>query len=98
MAKVAVRNALLRAMTVATGAVDVVSYVGLGGVFTANMTGNLVLLGISGGAGRAISVDAGIDPRGSAGNCSGQKPLLETRADGNRWLARWGLKRLSSLT
>ena len=48
----AVRDALLLAMTVATGAVDVVSYVRLGRVFTANMTGNLVLLGISGGAGR----------------------------------------------
>lgn len=38
-------------LTYATGAIDAVSYLGLGGVFTANMTGNLVLLGFAmGGA------------------------------------------------
>lgn len=35
----------LLAMTFATGIVDAVSYLGIGGVFTANMTGNAVLLG-----------------------------------------------------
>lgn len=32
-------------MTFATGVIDAVSYLGIGGVFTANMTGNAVLLG-----------------------------------------------------
>jgi uncharacterized membrane protein YoaK (UPF0700 family) len=35
----------LVALTFATGVVDAVSYLGLGRVFTANMTGNVVLLG-----------------------------------------------------
>jgi uncharacterized membrane protein YoaK (UPF0700 family) len=37
--------AALFALTVTTGLVDAVSYLGLGHVFTANMTGNVVLLG-----------------------------------------------------
>jgi uncharacterized membrane protein YoaK (UPF0700 family) len=42
----------LRALTFTTGLVDAASYLGLGHVFTANMTGNVVLLGfgIAGGA------------------------------------------------
>ncbi len=36
---------ILLALTVTTGLVDAVSYLGLGHVFTANMTGNVVLLG-----------------------------------------------------
>src|SRR5438045_8869317 len=35
----------LLALTFTTGVVDAVSYLGLGRVFTANMTGNVVLLG-----------------------------------------------------
>jgi uncharacterized membrane protein YoaK (UPF0700 family) len=35
----------LLALTVTTGLIDAVSYLGLGHVFTANMTGNVVLLG-----------------------------------------------------
>src|SRR5579859_2948741 len=35
----------LLALTFASGMVDAVSYLGLGRVFTANMTGNIVLLG-----------------------------------------------------
>src|SRR3954464_3570827 len=35
----------LLALTFSTGLVDAVSYLGLGRVFTANMTGNVVLLG-----------------------------------------------------
>jgi len=38
---------VLMVMTVVTGFVDAVSYVGLGHVFTANMTGNVVLLGFA---------------------------------------------------
>src|SRR5438477_9198953 len=46
----------LLVLTFTTGLVDAVSYLGLGRVFTANMTGNIVLLGFgvagSGGAAR----------------------------------------------
>jgi uncharacterized membrane protein YoaK (UPF0700 family) len=54
-----VRHPLARAllvMTFTTGLVDAVSYLGLGRVFTANMTGNIVLLGfgIAGSAGLPV--------------------------------------------
>jgi len=38
---------MLLALTLTTGIVDAVSYLGLGRVFTANMTGNVVLLGFA---------------------------------------------------
>ncbi|MEU3690323.1 DUF1275 family protein [Streptomyces narbonensis] len=38
---------LLLTLTVVTGLVDAVSYLGLGEVFVANMTGNVVLLGFA---------------------------------------------------
>src|SRR5437763_7805131 len=46
----------LLALTFTTGLVDAVSYLGLGRVFTANMTGNVVLLGfgIAGSGGLPI--------------------------------------------
>ena len=46
----------LVALTFTTGVVDAVSYLGLGRVFTANMTGNVVLLGfgIVGGFGLPV--------------------------------------------
>ncbi|MFI6284033.1 DUF1275 family protein [Streptomyces sp. NPDC051018] len=43
-------------LTVAAGATDAVAYLGLGGVFTANMTGNLVLLGIAGAQGLDLHI------------------------------------------
>jgi uncharacterized membrane protein YoaK (UPF0700 family) len=54
-----VRHPLTRALlalTFTTGLVDAVSYLGLGRVFTANMTGNVVLLGfgIAGSAGLPV--------------------------------------------
>jgi uncharacterized membrane protein YoaK (UPF0700 family) len=53
------RHPLARALlvlTFSTGLVDAVSYLGLGRVFTANMTGNVVLLGfgIAGSAGLPV--------------------------------------------
>jgi uncharacterized membrane protein YoaK (UPF0700 family) len=39
--------ALLVLLTAGTGLVDAVSYIGIGQVFTANMTGNIVLLGFA---------------------------------------------------
>src|SRR5438132_9567142 len=53
------RHPLTRALlvlTFTTGLVDAVSYLGLGRVFTANMTGNVVLLGfgLAGGSGLPV--------------------------------------------
>jgi uncharacterized membrane protein YoaK (UPF0700 family) len=41
-----VRDLPLVALTVASGAVDAISYFGLGKIFSAFMTGNLVFLGL----------------------------------------------------
>src|SRR3954468_9233002 len=47
-----VRDLLLLGLTVSSGAVDAISFIALGKVFTAFMTGNLVFLGLDlGGAG-----------------------------------------------
>ena len=43
----AMRNILLVALALTSGYVDAVSYLGLGAVFTSNMTGNTVLLGLA---------------------------------------------------
>ena len=43
----ATRNTLLLALAFAAGYIDAISYLGLSRVFTANMTGNTVLLGIA---------------------------------------------------
>ena len=42
---------VLVALAFGAGAVDAISYLGLGRVFTANMTGNIVLLGVAAGGG-----------------------------------------------
>src|SRR5579862_4031154 len=46
---------VLLVMTAATGIVDAVSYLGLGHIFTANMTGNIVMMGFSLGGAYGIS-------------------------------------------
>src|SRR5579859_4878552 len=46
----------LAALTVVTGIVDAVSYLGLGHVFTANMTGNIVLMEFRLGGDSGISL------------------------------------------
>ncbi|GII87021.1 hypothetical protein Ssi03_50110 [Sphaerisporangium siamense] len=45
------RDTLLVLLTVVSGVVDVVGFVGLDRVFTANMTGNIVLFGLAAGEG-----------------------------------------------
>jgi uncharacterized membrane protein YoaK (UPF0700 family) len=45
--RIATRNGLLLALAFAAGYIDALSYLGLSRVFTANMTGNTVLLGIA---------------------------------------------------
>src|SRR5262250_2750724 len=55
-----VRNGLLNALTVSSGAVDAISFLALGKVFTAFMTGNFAFLGMGiashPGAPRIVSV------------------------------------------
>ncbi|HEY8562575.1 MAG TPA: YoaK family protein [Pyrinomonadaceae bacterium] len=48
--------ALLLVLTVTTGLLDAVSFLGLGRVFTANMTGNVVFLGFALGGASGIAV------------------------------------------
>jgi uncharacterized membrane protein YoaK (UPF0700 family) len=47
---------VLLVMTAVTGIIDAVSYLGLGHVFTANMTGNIVLMGFRLGGASGISL------------------------------------------
>lgn len=55
----------LGALTVVSGVVDAVSYLGLGRVFTANMTGNVVLLGFAAAGAPGFSVAASLASLGS---------------------------------
>lgn len=48
------RDTLLLTLTAAAGSVDAISFIGLERVFTANMTGNLVLLGLAIGQGQLL--------------------------------------------
>src|SRR5262249_40024342 len=50
-----IRDWLLIPLTLVAGWVDAVAYVSLGHVFTANMTGNLVLLGINAGEDQLVA-------------------------------------------
>ena len=52
-------------LTVVSGLVDAVSYLGLGHVFTANMTGNVVLLGFSAAGASGFSAAACLTSLGS---------------------------------
>jgi len=49
------RNTMVLILTWAASAIDAISYLGLGHVFTANMTGNAVLLGIAIGQGQGLA-------------------------------------------
>src|SRR2546422_11536332 len=46
----------LLGLTAVTGVVDAVSFLGLGHIFTANMTGNVVFLGFALGGGTGVSI------------------------------------------
>jgi len=49
------RDALVLLLACAAGSVDAIGYLGLNHVFTANMTGNTVLLGVTLGQGRGLA-------------------------------------------
>jgi uncharacterized membrane protein YoaK (UPF0700 family) len=82
------RDVLLLVLTAAAGWADAISYVGLGRVFTANMTGNLVLLGLAvghveaSGAERSAAAFAGFVAGGLLGSA------LTRDAGGGPWPPR----------
>ncbi len=79
--------AVLLVLTVVSGFVDAVSYLGLGHVFTANMTGNVVLLGFGAARAPGFSVAASGTSLASflAGAvCGGRLGLLMTSR--RQWL------------
>lgn len=49
------RNAMVLLLAWVAGSIDALSYLGLGHVFTANMTGNTVLLGLAIGQGQGVA-------------------------------------------
>ncbi len=57
--------ATLAALTVVSGLLDAVSYLGLGHVFTANMTGNVVLIGFAAAGAPGFSGTANLTALGS---------------------------------
>jgi uncharacterized membrane protein YoaK (UPF0700 family) len=54
------RQTMLLLLTLAAGSMDAISYLGLGDVFTAMMTGNIVFLGLSMGQGEFLAALRGI--------------------------------------
>jgi uncharacterized membrane protein YoaK (UPF0700 family) len=82
----AARDGILVGLTFVSGAVDAFSYLGLGRVFTANMTGNLVLLGIAAGQGQLLSA---LRAASAFGGFAGGVLLGATLARGGPPVGRW---------
>lgn len=79
---------ILLALTVVTGLVDAVSYLALGRVFTANMTGNVVLLGFAAAGAQGLSVVRSGTALGAflVGAVVGGRMALRTRqGEWHRW-------------
>ncbi len=52
---ITIRNILVLILAFASGYIDAISYLGMGSVFTSNMTGNTVLLGLALGQGKVLA-------------------------------------------
>jgi uncharacterized membrane protein YoaK (UPF0700 family) len=78
----------LLALTVATGLVDAASFLGLGRIFTANMTGNVVLLGFSLGGAPGFSAPALLTSLGAflVGAVAGGRLAVHLGSRRSRWL------------
>ena len=74
-------------LTVVTGVVDAVTYLGLGHVFAANMTGNIVLLGFALGGASEISIAASLVSLAAflTGAAGGGVLARALEADRHRW-------------
>jgi uncharacterized membrane protein YoaK (UPF0700 family) len=79
---------ILLAMTAVTGVVDAISYLAMGHVFTANMTGNTVLLGfaLAGATGLSISRSSVALIAFLAGAAAGGRMTLDSSS--RRWVSR----------
>src|SRR5437763_6613816 len=90
---VSMRHPLVRALlvlTFTTGLVDAVSYLGLGHVFTANMTGNVVFLGFAfaGASGLSIPHSALSLFAFGLGALIGGRMAARAGANSPRWISR----------
>jgi uncharacterized membrane protein YoaK (UPF0700 family) len=76
-------------LTGATGLIDAASYLGLGHVFVANMTGNVVLLGfaLSGAAGLSIAASAAAMAGFFVGAAAGGRWAVAASRRAKRWLS-----------
>jgi uncharacterized membrane protein YoaK (UPF0700 family) len=80
---------LLLALTAVTGLVDAVSYLGVGHVFVANMTGNVVLLGfaLSGATGFSVSASLVALAAFLVGAVAGGRLAVATSRHRRLWLS-----------
>ena len=85
--------AVLLALTFVTGIVDAVSYLGLGHVFTANMTGNVVLLGFAVAGASGLSAPRSLLSLFAfllGAVCAGRLSVLTLNTPRRRWLVTAG--------
>lgn len=82
--------AVLLTLTVVSGLIDAVSYLGLGHVFTANMTGNVVVLGFAAAGAPGFSVPHTLTSLGSfvAGAAAGGRIAVHLGKGSRRTWAR----------
>jgi len=79
---VSIRDSLVVVLTLTTGAVDAASFLALGNVFSSVITGNLVLLGLAAGTGRAeLAVHSGVALAGYMAGVAAGAPLAARRHD-----------------
>jgi uncharacterized membrane protein YoaK (UPF0700 family) len=79
---VSIRDSLVVVLTLTTGAVDAASFLVLGNVFSSVITGNLVLLGLAAGTGRAeLAVHSGVALAGYMVGVAAGAPLAARRHD-----------------
>ncbi len=84
-------------LTIASGVADAVSYLGLGHVFVANSTGNVVFLGFAAAGAKQLSVPASLVALGGflLGGLSGGRLANRFAVSRGRWLTRaFGLELL----
>ncbi|HYL13307.1 MAG TPA: YoaK family protein [Terriglobales bacterium] len=90
----------LMVMTVVTGFVDAVSYLGLGHVFTANMTGNIVLLGFAVAGAPRLSIARSFTSLGAflvGAVVGGRVGVAMISAPRKRWLLAAGISEAAML-
>jgi uncharacterized membrane protein YoaK (UPF0700 family) len=80
---------VLIALTAFAGLVDAASYLGLGHVFVANMTGNVIFIGFGVGGVRSLDLAASLVALGAflAGAAGGGRLTVALTARGRPWLA-----------